>query len=40
MDDQREDYFDPKRSPQTNLPEQLETHNMPTEDVEITNGTK
>ena len=39
MDDQREDHFNLKRPPQRNCPKQLQTHNMPTDDVENTYGT-
>ena len=38
MDDQRKDCPDPKRLPKRNRPEQLQTHNMPTDDVENTKG--
>ena len=39
MDDQREDHSSPKRPPQRNCPNQLYTHNVPTDDMENTNGT-
>ena len=39
MDDQRDDDSNPKRSFQRNHPKQLETHNVPTDDVKNTNGT-
>ena len=38
MDDKREDHSDPKRPPQKNQPRQLKTHQVPTNDVENTNG--
>ena len=39
MDDLRKDHIDSKRSPWRNRPKQLHSHNMPTDDVENTNGT-
>ena len=36
MDDQKKDHFNPKRSPQTNRPKQLQTHNVSIYDVENT----
>ena len=39
MDDQGKDRPDPKRLPRRNRPQQLQTHNVPTDDVENTNGT-
>ena len=39
MNDQREDHSDPKRHPQRNCSNQLETHNMPTDDMENINST-
>ena len=39
MDDQRKDHHDPERSPQKDYSEQLQTHNVPTDDVENTNST-
>ena len=39
MDDQRKDHIDPDRPPQKDRPKQLQTHNVPTYDVENTNGT-
>ena len=40
MDDQREDHSNPKRPYQRNYPKQLKTHNVLTDDVENTKGTK
>ena len=38
MDDQRKDHIDPKDpTPQENLPKQLQTYNLPTNDVENIN---
>ena len=39
MDDQRKDNPDPKRPPKRNRHQQLQTHNVPTTDVENTNDT-
>ena len=39
MDDQREDLPDPERTLQRNRPKKLLVYNMPTDDVENTNGT-
>ena len=39
MDDQRKDYSDPKRPPQRNCPKQLQTHNMPTNNVKNIDST-
>ena len=39
MDDQRKDYIDPKRPPKKNFPQELQILNVPTDDVENTNGT-
>ena len=39
MDDQRNDHIRPKRPKQSNRPKQLQTHNLPTNDVENINGT-
>ena len=39
MDDQRKDHIDPKGPKQRNRPKQLQTHNLPTNDVENTNST-
>ena len=38
MDDERKDYPDPKRTPKRNRPKQLQTHNVPTDDIENTNS--
>ena len=38
MDVQRKDHPDPKTPPKKNSPQQLQTHNVPTNVVEITNG--
>ena len=40
MKDQREDNSNPKRPPSKQLPKSIITHNVPTDDVENTNGTK
>ena len=40
MDDQRAEHIAPKRLPQRNDPKQLQTHYLPTYDVENTNDTK
>ena len=37
MDDQRKDPFDTKGPKQSNSPKQLQTHNLPTNDVENIN---
>ncbi len=39
MDDQMKDHIDPKGPKQRNRPKQLQTHNLPTEDVENINST-
>ena len=39
MDDQRKDHIDPKGSKQRNRLKQLQTHNLPTNDVENINST-
>ena len=39
MDDQRKDYINPKRPKQRNCSKQLQTDNLPTNDVENTNST-
>ena len=39
MDDQKEDHSNPKIPLQKNCPKQLETHNVPTDDVENTHST-
>ena len=39
MDDQKKDDPDPQRPPKRNCPKQLQTYNVPTDDVENTNGT-
>ena len=39
MDDQRKDYINPKGPKQRNCSKQLQTHNLPTNDVENTNST-
>ena len=39
MDDQRKDYINSKGPKQRNCPKQLQTHNLPTNDVENTNST-
>ena len=39
MDDQREDHIDPKEPKQRNRPKQLQTYNLPIEDVENINST-
>ena len=39
MDDQRKDYINPKGPKQRNYSKQLQTHNLPTNDVEIFNST-
>ena len=38
MDDQRKDHIDPKGAKQRNHHKQLQTHNLPTEDVENINS--
>ena len=39
MDDQRKDHIDPKGPKQRNRPKQLQTHKLPTDDVENNNST-
>ena len=39
MDDQRKDHIDPEGPNQGNHPKQLQTHKMPTDDVENINST-
>ena len=39
MDNQRKDHIDPKASKQRNYSKQLQTHNLPTDDVENINST-
>ena len=39
MDDQRKDHIDPKGPTQMNRPKQLQTHNLPTDEVENMNNT-
>ena len=39
MDDRRKDFLDPKRPLRRNRFQQLQTHNVPTDDVENTDGT-
>ena len=39
MDDQRKDHIDTKRPKQRNHPKQLQTYNLPTNDVENFNST-
>ena len=39
MDNQRKDHSDPERPSQRNCSKQLQTHNLPTHDVENTNST-
>ena len=39
MDDQRKDHCDPKVPKQSNRTKQLQTHNLPTDDVENIKGT-
>ena len=39
MDDQRKNHIDPKRTLQRNRSKQLQTHKVPTYDVENTNDT-
>ena len=39
MNDQRKDHLDPKEPKQKNCPKQLQTHNLPTDDVENINST-
>ena len=39
MDDQRKNHIDPKGPKQRNRPKQLQTHNLPTDDVENINST-
>ena len=39
MDDQRKDHIDTKGPKQRNRPKQLQTNNMPTNDVENINST-
>ena len=39
MDDQRKDHIDTKRTKQRIRPKQLQTHNLPTNDVENINRT-
>ena len=38
MDDKKEDYPDPERTPQKNCPKQQQNHNVPTDDMENTNS--
>ena len=38
MDDQKKDHPNPKRPPKRNYPQQLQTYNVPTDDVENTNS--
>ena len=38
MDDQRKYHIDPKGPKQSNCPKQLQTHNLPTDDVENINS--
>ena len=40
MDDQRKDHIDPEGPTHWNRPRQLQTHNLPTDDVEKINITK
>ena len=40
MNDQKKDDPNPKRTPKSGCPKQLQTHNVPTDDVENTNGHK
>ena len=37
LDEQRKDYIDPKGHKQRNRSKQLQTHNLPSDDVENTN---
>ena len=39
MDDKKKDHPGAKRLPKRNRLQQLQTHNMPTDDMENTNGT-
>ena len=39
MDDQRKDHIDIKKNKQRNRPKQLQTHKLPTDDVENINST-
>ena len=39
MDDQRKDHIDIKGPKQRNRPKQLQTHNLPSDDVENINST-
>ena len=39
MDDQRKDHIDTKGPKQKNCPKQLQTHNLPTNEVENINST-
>ena len=39
MDDGSKNHPDPKRTPKRKHPQQQQTHNVPTDDVENTNGT-
>ena len=39
MDDQRKDHIDPIGPKQRNRPKQIQTHNLPTNDVEKINST-
>ena len=39
MDDKKENHSNPKRMPKRNRPQQLQTHNMSTDDVEYTHCT-
>ena len=39
MDDQRKDHIDPEGHNQRNRPKQLQTHNLPTDDMENINST-
>ena len=39
MDDQRKDHLDLKGAKQKNRPQQVQTHNLPTDDVKNINST-
>ena len=39
MNGQKKDHIDPKGHKQRNIPKQLQTHNLPTKDVENINST-
>ena len=39
IDDQKKNHIEPERPPQNNRPKQLQTHYVPTDDVENNNST-